>query len=121
MIYPENAFHALVIIDELEKELESILLSSLRFPVETLTLQRFRSEASNVVFEFEPFLYDLSVQSATEAADAGNTPSIDPSEIDTIVVSAQAEGFADTFLAENRWYQIRIHSSMIPRIKYIAA
>jgi hypothetical protein len=121
MIYPENAFHALVIIDELEEELESILLSSLRFPVETLTLQRFRSEDSNVVFQFEPFLYDLSVQSATEAADAGNTPAIDPSEIDTIVVPAQDEGFAETFLAENRWYQIRIHSSMIPRIKYIAA
>jgi hypothetical protein len=121
MIYPENAFHALVIIDELEEELESILISSLRFPVETLTLQRFRSEDSNVVFQFEPFLYDLSVQSATEAADAGNTPSIDPSEIDTIVVPAQEEGFAETFLAEKRWYQIRIHPSMIPRIKYIAA
>jgi hypothetical protein len=34
MIYPDDAFNALVIIDELEEELESILHSSLRFPEE---------------------------------------------------------------------------------------
>ncbi len=32
MIYPENAFNALLIIDDLEEELESIVRSSLRFP-----------------------------------------------------------------------------------------
>jgi hypothetical protein len=41
MIYPDNAFNALVIIDELEEELESILYSSLRFPVETLVIERY--------------------------------------------------------------------------------
>ena len=121
MIYPENAFHALVIIDELEEELESILLSSLRFPVENLTLQRFRSGGGKVVYQFEPFLYDLSLQSATEVADAGNTPAIDPSEIDTIVVPAREEGFKETFIGEKRWYQIRIHASMLKKIKHIAA
>jgi hypothetical protein len=47
-------------------------------------------------------------------------PPLDPSEIDTIVVPAQDEGFAEVFLGESRWYQIRIHGSMIPRIKHIA-
>lgn len=49
------------------------------------------------------------------------TMSINPSEIDTIVVPAREDGFAEVFLGENRWYAIRIKSSVIPKIKYIAA
>ena len=45
---------------------------------------------------------------------------VDPSEIDTIVVPAREEGFQEVFLGEDRWYKIRIHSSVIPRLKYIA-
>jgi hypothetical protein len=50
----------------------------------------------------------------------GNIASIEPSEIDTIVVPARGEGFHEVFLAENRWYAIRIQSSMKPKIRYIA-
>jgi len=121
MIYPENAFNALLIIDDLEEELESIVRSSLRFPVETLTVSRFRAPEGDVVCHFEPFLYDLSMQEATVAADEGNTPRIDPAEIDTIVVPAREDGFKETFLGENMWRAIRIHSSMIPKIRYLAA
>ena len=46
---------------------------------------------------------------------------IDPSEINTVVVPAQEEGFQETFIKQNCWYAIRIHSSMLPKIKYIAA
>jgi hypothetical protein len=34
---------------------------------------------------------------------------------------ARDDGFEEVFLGENRWYTMRMHSSMIPRIKYIAA
>ncbi|MEO7932227.1 MAG: hypothetical protein ABIT76_03610 [Chthoniobacterales bacterium] len=120
MIYPDNAFNALVIIDELEEELESIVRSSLRFPVETLEVVRFRSATGEAIYQFEPFLYDLSKQSVTVAAESGNTPAIDPAEIDTVVVSAREDGFKETFLGEDRWYAIRIHSSMIPKLRYLA-
>ena len=120
MIYPEDAFNALLIIDELEEELESIVRSSLRFPVETLTVVRFRSPSGGAVYQFEPFLYDLSHQGATASADEGNTPSIDPAEIDTVVVPAREDGFKETFLGENMWRAIRIHSSMIPKIRHLA-
>jgi len=43
------------------------------------------------------------------------------SEVDTVVVPAREDGFKEVFLGENRWYEIRIHHSVIPRIKYIAA
>jgi hypothetical protein len=120
MIYPEDAFNALVIIDELEEELESILHSSLRFPVETLVIERYRSSAGELVYHFEPFLYELSAQSARSAPAVGNTPAIDPSEINTFVVPAREEGFQEVFLGENRWHAIRIHASIIPKIRYIA-
>jgi len=42
-------------------------------------------------------------------------------EVDTVVVPAREDGFKKVFLGENRWYEIRMHHSVIPRIKYIAA
>jgi len=43
------------------------------------------------------------------------------SEVDTIVVPAREDGFQEVFVGENRWYAIRVHHGVIPRIKYIAA
>jgi hypothetical protein len=45
----------------------------------------------------------------------------DIAEVDTVVVPAREDGFREVFLGEDRWYEIRIHRSVIPRIKYIAA
>ena len=42
-------------------------------------------------------------------------------EVDTVVVPAREDGFKEVFLGENRWYAIRMHHNVIPRIKYIAA
>jgi hypothetical protein len=122
LIQKDNAFNALVIIDELDEELETLLLSRFKFPVEILTLRRFKTAQGQTAYEFDPFLADLigpSKESQTHAT-LGATE-VDPSDLDTVVVPAQEEGFQETFLGENRWYQIRIHSSMVPRIKYIAA
>ena len=44
MIQREDAFNALVIIDELDEELETLLLSRFKFPVEILTLRRFKTK-----------------------------------------------------------------------------
>lgn len=41
-------------------------------------------------------------------------------EIDTIVCPAQPDGFNKRFLQEDRWYEISLDSSKIPKIKYIA-
>jgi hypothetical protein len=45
----------------------------------------------------------------------------DIAEVDTIVVPAREDGFQEVFLGENRWYAVRVHRGVIPRIKYIAA
>lgn len=120
LIQKDNAFNALVIIDELDEELETLLLSRFKFPVEILTLRRFKTAQGQTAYEFEPFLADLTGPTSESVAHAASASEVDPSELDTVVVPAQEQGFKETFLAENRWYQIRIHSSMLPRIKYIA-
>lgn len=119
IIYGEGHFNALVIIDELSEELEKVLMTRFQFPVEILTLERYRSEEGFYLYRFEPFLSDLTISGPS--SDGKPIPSsIDPSEIDTIVVPARDDGFNEVFMGEKRWWAIRIHSSMIPKIKYIA-
>ncbi len=120
MIYGKGKFNALVIIDELSEELEKVLISRFQFPVEILTLARYKSTKEKRLFKFEPFLSDISYPEIDSALKSSKSP-LDPSDIDTIVVPCRDDGFQETFIEENCWYAIRIHSSMIPKIKYIAA
>jgi hypothetical protein len=110
----------LVIIDDIDEELETVLISRFKFPVEILTLQWFVDSRGERVFQFDPFLAGVVADTDTAHTES-SAPAIDPAEVDTIVVPARDEGFNDVFVTENRWYAIRIHPSMIPKIKYIAA
>ncbi len=122
MIY-DGGFGALVVIDELHDELETLLVSKFKFGVEVLTLSRYHNESGDRIYNFEPFLEDLDAASGgkDEVGSAGTSKeTVDKSDIDTIVVPAREDGFQETVLGEDRWYAIRIHSSMIPKIKHLA-
>ena len=106
----ESPFAALVIIDELPENLENVLVRKFQFGVEVLELARYENEAGKRLFRFEPFLANLSQDIAPADTD----------ELDTVVVPAKADGVAETFLGENRWYAIRIHATMRPQIKHLA-
>jgi len=122
MIYGDDKFNVLVIIDEISDELESALIRQFRFPVEIIILQRYVNSDGERIYQFEPFLADVSMPVVSSKKETTtNTKTVDPSEIDTIVVPAREDGFKETFIGENCWYSIRIHPSMIPKIKYIAA
>jgi len=122
MIY-RNEFQALVVIDELDEDLATVLVSRFQFGVEVLTLTRYRNEKGDRIYQFEPLLGDISPTPSSGAEEAGGSSDskVDRSEIDTVVVPARKEGFEEVFLGENRWWQIRLHTSMIPKIEYIAA
>ena len=113
MIY-RGEFGALVVIDELHDELETVLVNRFKFGVEVLTLNRYRNENGGRLYDFEPFLSEVTLDPGTD----GKT--VDNSDIDMVVVPALEEGFNEVFLGENRWRAVRLHSSMIPKIKYIA-
>jgi hypothetical protein len=109
----EAPFAALVIIDKTPESLGKVLSEKFRFGVEVIELEKFENKKGDRIYRFEPFLADL-IADVTDLK-------VDPGEIDTIVVPAREDGFQETFLGENRWYSIRIHGTMQPQIKYIAA
>lgn len=106
----DTPFSALVVIDRVPEDLDLILQRKFQFGVEILELGRFVSDDGREVYQFEPFLADVS-------ADVGPG---ETSAIDTIVVPARSDGAVEVFLGEDRWYQIRMHSSMRPQIRHIA-
>ncbi len=111
----ETPFQAVVIIDDETEELHSVV-KQFSFPVEIIEFVTYRDSTGKLAFRFSPFLQDVG-EAVTETGKAA----ADIGELDTIVVPAREDGFQETFLGENRWYAIRIHSSMIPQIKHIAA
>jgi hypothetical protein len=121
MIY-RGEFGALVIIDELHDELETLLVSHFKFGVEVLTLNRYRDGDGERLYQFEPFLTELAPSGESFGAGAPVTAgkTVDTSEIDTVVVPAREEGFRETLLGEDRWYKVRLQTSMIPKIKHLA-
>jgi len=118
----ESPFSALVVIDSIPENLETVLSEKFRFGVEVLELARYENAAGEHVYHFAPFLEDvLGEPSACPADRVGTTVSVAPDEIDTIVVPARKDGFQETFIGENCWYAVRIHGTVRPQIKYIAA
>lgn len=133
MVY-KGDFSALVIIDELSDELETLLVQRFKFAADVITLRRYKNALNERIYDFEPFLIDITGLSSTipdhvldihsarhgHTADEVTVSSVDFSDIDTIVVPAREDGFQEVALGENRWHHIRIHGTMIPKIKYIA-
>ena len=117
----EGPFAALVIIDEIPEDLENVLARKFQFGVEVIELARYKNRSEKVVYRFEPFLADLREDLATETALRDPSEQIDASEIDTVVVPARDEGFQAVCVGENCWHAIRLHGSMRPQIKHIAA
>jgi hypothetical protein len=114
----ESPFSALVVIDSMPDNLETVLSKKFNFGVSVLELARYQGDDGQRLYHFEPFLEEVVGESASSEAPAA--PTIDPDEIDTIVVPAKADGFQETFLDENRWYAVRINGSVRPQIRYIA-
>lgn len=117
LIY-RGEFGALVVIDELHDELETVLVSRFKFGVEVLTLKRYRNSEGQRLYDFETFLTDVTpagreLSNGSQEEAAGT---VDRSEIDTVVIPYSE----DSFLGANRSYEMRLHSSMIPKIKYLA-
>lgn len=105
----ESPFSALVIIDELPEDLESILAKKFQFGVEVIELARYQNRGGEHIYRFKPFLAEL-VQ---------DLPPFEMGEADTVVVPARADEM-EVFLGENRWYAVRIHGSVRAQIKCVA-
>jgi hypothetical protein len=114
----ESPFSALVIIDAMPENLETVLSKKFNFGVEVLELARYESDKGERVYHFEPFLEEVVGETVSQETCAA--PALSPDEIDTIIVPAKPDGFQETFIGEHRWYAVRIHGSVRSQIKYIA-
>jgi hypothetical protein len=103
---------AIVIIDEITSDLENVL-NQLTMKTDIIEFQTFIHENTRI-HKFTPFQQEI--RNISESGES----KLDVEEIDTIVVPANEDGFNKVFLGENCWYSIRISSSMLNRIKYIA-
>jgi len=104
---------AIVIIDKASTELENVL-SQLTMDTDIIEFQTF-TDNNERIHKFIPFNEEI------RDIEEGDKINVRPEELDTIVVPAQAEGFQSAFIETNAWWAIRISSSMLNRIKYIAA
>jgi hypothetical protein len=84
-------------------------------------VSRYANANGEYLYHFEPFLSGITEDLAAPTEGSESAHTLDVAEVDTVVVPAQPEGFQATFLGENRWHAIRIHGTMRPQIKYIAA
>lgn len=108
----EKPVAAVVIIDKVTSDLENVL-TQLTMKTDIIEFQRFIS-GNETMYKFTPFQQEI--RDITE----GKKTKMKLEELDTIVVPANEEGFNEVFLGQSCWYAIRISSSMVDRIKYIA-
>lgn len=117
----DKRFRALVIIDEETDNLHAVT-KNLGFPVEIIEFTTYVNDKGQHIHRFDPFLADVEavdVETAEDKPTQERRPR-DPSDLDTVVVPALADGFEKVFLGQNRWYAVRIHPSMVPRLKHVA-
>jgi hypothetical protein len=109
----EKTVAAIVIIDQSTPELENVL-SQLTMDTDILEFQTFTNENERI-HKFTPFNADIREVTESSKSD------IKVEDLNTVVVAAREEGFEQEFLKNNCWYAIRIHASMLDKIKYVAA
>lgn len=110
LIY-DTPIAAIIIIDQTSDELNKVL-NQLTIKTDILEFQTYVATNGKELYKFTPFNEELR--------EIESSP-IDADKLDTIVVPAQAEGFQRAFIDANAWWAIRLSSSMIDKIKYIAA
>lgn len=111
VIYGSQAA-AIVVIDEITSDLENVL-GQLTMGTDVVQLKTYVRDG-DLIHHVRPFQQDVR-------SVADDEESIDPEELDTVVVPARREGFEETFLGEDCWYKIGMASSMVEQVEYIAA
>ncbi len=109
----EKPVAAIVVIDASTPELENVL-AQLTMNTDIVEFRAYQHKDERL-HQFTPFQQEVRAE-----FDNGSTKP-DINELDTIVVPANAEGFNEVFLGEDCWYAIRMSSSMLDKVHFIAA
>ncbi|AZL15902.1 hypothetical protein [Rickettsiales endosymbiont of Stachyamoeba lipophora] len=107
-------FCILVIIDQIHDKLAAVLKNKFNFPIEVITLERFKNSKNECIYKFTPFLEEIQQSLKLSKQD------IAVSDIDTIVASAKPWGVEEVFIKQHCWWALRISAAIIPNLKYLA-
>tara|TARA_X000000368_G_C22978120_1_gene688590 strand:- start:234 stop:1253 length:1020 start_codon:yes stop_codon:yes gene_type:complete len=113
IVYKSEFPSIIILIDNIKPELTKAL-NMYSFNIDILEFKTYKFEEKEV-YLFEELNSEFSETLKTQKTNL----KID--EIDTIVVPARKDGFEQVFIGHNCWYAIKMSSSMIEKIKYIAA
>jgi len=108
----EKPIAAIVVIDQITSELDNVL-KQLTLNKDLLEFQTYVND-DDKIHKFDPFQEEIRIISESVST------KLKLEDLDTIIVPARADGFEKVFLGENRWYAIRMTSSMLDKVKYIA-
>jgi len=99
----------IIVINEISDQLTKVL-SKIKIASDIIEAQSYISHGK-MLHTVTPFQEDVLEFTLI---------STDLDDLDTVVVPAKEDGFKETFIGEECWYQIRISAAMITKIKYIA-
>ena len=106
----DNKPAAIIVIDEATDELYNVM-AQLTMSTEVIEAQTYVC-GDKKLHRFSPFKDEVITDLSSD---------IEADELDTIVVPAREDGFNEEFVKNNRWFAIRISSTMLDKIKYVAA
>lgn len=109
LIYNEE-LRVIIPIDEVTEELNS-LKKMFRFNIEIKQFKKYISDEQKELFVFETFHQEI---------EQINNLKTEPSELNTVIVPAEEEGFQEAFINQSCWYAISIGINMLDKLKYIA-
>ena len=106
----KNDFGFVVVIDEVTEDLSKVTRELAKQP-ELIQIQKYVS-GKQTAYHFNELLKELDEAKSTKVKEVR--------DIDTMVAPARAEGHKEAFLKEKAWWAVRMSSSVIPRLKYLA-
>jgi hypothetical protein len=106
----KNDFGFIIVIDEITEDLSRVTRELAKQP-ELIQIQKYSCNGE-VCYVFDELLKELDEAKSTKVKEI--------EDIDTMVAPAKAGGHRKAFLKEKAWWAVRISSSVIPKLKYLA-
>ena len=106
----KNDFGFIIVIDEITQDLINVTKELAR-PPEIIQFSKYTDKKHDIY---------LTDQLLAELNEATTKKVKETRDIDTIIAPARADGHKKAFIDQKAWWAVRISSSVIPKLKYLA-
>jgi len=106
----DNPMKIVIIIDEITSDL-NYSLAELKNTPDVVSMKRFWYN-NDIIYYYEPMREEIS--------DLTESTTISADDFDTIVCSAEPEGFEHAYINNDAWWEIRLSQKAREQLKYLA-